>query len=89
MESGFQKWQKENAAELNNWYAEGRTRLSGRQSFTNNDVARAASLANADIPAEIISGIESAYRRLAEDFPVVDALAGRFWFCLLYTSRCV
>lgn len=80
MESGFQKWQKENAAELNNWYAEGRTRLSGRQSFTNNDVARAASLANADIPAEIISGIESTYRRIAEDFPALDAMAGRFRF---------
>ena len=80
MESGFQKWQKENAAELNDWYAEGRTRLSGRQSFTNNDVARAASLANADIPAEIISGIESTYRRIAEDFPVLDAMAGRFRF---------
>lgn len=80
MESGFQKWQKENAAELNNWYAEGRTRLSGRQSFTNNDVARAASLANADIPAEIISGIESVYRRIAGDFPALDAMAGRFRF---------
>lgn len=64
-------------AEYEQWV---QAQLAGRQSFTDNDVTRAASLANADIPAEIISGIESAYRRIAGDFPALDAMAGRFRF---------